>query len=158
MLNKREKTLKTTNLGVGYTSIMIIFALVCLVIFAVLSLKAASSDKALNERSGEYLKEYYIADNAAKQKLSELDELSYKARQSEFFAEAFQELAEGKPVELRTVRDGCSAEYSVPINERQELSVSITFKTTSGYEINRWQCRTLSSENDDHLHVWDGTM
>ncbi len=158
MLNKREKTLKTTNLGVGYTSIMIIFALVCLVIFAVLSLKAALSDKALNERSGEYLKEYYIADNIAKQRLSELDELSYKARQSEFFAETFQELAEGKSVELRTVLDGCSAEYSVPINERQELSVSITFKTTGGYEINRWQCRTLSSENDDHLHVWDGNM
>ncbi len=158
MLNKREKTLKTANLGVGYTSIMIIFALVCLVIFAVLSLKAATSDTALNERSGQYLKEYYIADNAAKQKLSELDELSYKARESEFFAEAFQELADGKTAEIRTVRDGCSVEYSVPVNERQELSVSITFKASGGYEINRWQCRTLSSENDDHLHVWDGNM
>ncbi len=158
MLNKREKTLKTANLGVGYTSIMIIFALVCLVIFAVLSLKAASSDEALNERSGEYLKEYYIADNIAKQKLCELDELSYKARETEFFTEAFQELAEDKSVEIRIVRDGCSADYSVPINERQELSVSVTFKASGEYEIDRWQCRTLFSEKDDHLHVWDGNM
>lgn len=157
-MNKQEKTLKIANLGVGYTSIMIIFALVCLVIFAVLSLKAASSDMALNERSGEYLKEYYKADDIAKQNLCELDELSYKARESGFFAETFQELADGKPVLIRIVRDGCSADYSVPINERQELSVSITFKASGGYEINRWQCRTLSSANDDHLHVWDGTM
>lgn len=157
-MNKQEKTLNIANLGVGYTSIMIIFALVCLVIFAVLSLKAASSDMALNERSGEYLKEYYKADNIAKQNLCELDEIAFKAVESGFFAETFQELTEGKPVSVRAVRNGCSADFSVPINERQELFVSITFNASGEYEINRWQSRTLSSANDEHLNVWDGNM
>lgn len=158
VLNRQEKSLKIANAGVGYTSIMIIFALVCLVIFAVLSLKAASSDKALNERSGEYLKEYYTADNIAKQKLCELDEIAYKAGKSGFLAETFQELAEGKDVSIKMIQNGCVADYSVPINERQELSVSVTFRLSGEYEITRWQCRTLSSANDDHLNVWDGTM
>lgn len=157
-MNKQEKSLKTANLGVGYTSIMIIFALVCLVIFAVLSLKAASSDKALNERSGEFLKEYYTADNAAKQKLCELDEIAFNARESEFFAETFQESAEGKDVSIRMIQNGCIADYTVPVNERQELAVSIVFRRSGGFEITRWQCRTLSSTNDEHLNVWDGNM
>lgn len=157
-LDKQSKNLRVNNLGVGYTSIMIIFALVCLVIFAVLSLKAAYSDELLNKRSGEYLQEYYAADNTAKQRLSELDALAFKAGSSEFFEETFAELTEGKGYTVRTVRGGCTVDYSVPINERQELKVSVTFKSSGQYEINRWQSATVSSENDDHLNVWDGNQ
>ncbi len=157
-MNKQNKSLKIANLGIGYTSIMIIFALVCLVIFAVLSLKAAASDESLNKRSGEYLKEYYAADNSAKQKLCELDELAFKAESSEFFSESFQELAEEKGYSVRMAREGCSVDYSVPINERQEIAVSVIFKATGEYEITLWKSRTISLENDDHLNVWDGKI
>ncbi len=157
-MDKQNKSLKIANLGVGYTSIMIIFALVCLVIFAVLSLKAAASDESLNKRSGEYLKEYYAADNSAKQKLCELDELAFRARSSEFFEDTFRELAENNDYTTRIVRDGCAVDYSVPINERQELMVSVIFETTGEYKIIRWQCRTSSSDKDDHLNVWDGNQ
>ncbi len=155
-MNKPKKSLKIANLGIGYTSIMIIFALVCLVIFAVLSLKAAASDEALNKRSGEYLREYYNADSLAKQDLAELDELAFTAINSEFFAETFRELAEDKGFTVRMAREGCAVDYSVPINERQELAVSVVFKASGGYEIDRWMSRTISSESDDHLNVWDG--
>lgn len=157
-MNNRKKSLKIANLGIGYTSIMIIFALVCLVIFAVLSLKAAASDEALNERSGEYLREYYNADSIAKQELSELDELAFAAASSEFFAETFRDLAEDKGYSVRMAREGCAVDYSVPINERQEIAVSVIFKASGEYEITLWKSGTISTEKDDHLNVWDGKI
>ncbi len=157
-MNNPKKSLKIANLGIGYTSIMIIFALVCLVIFAVLSLKAAASDEALNKRSGEYLREYYNADSIAKQELSDLDELAFTAASSEFFAETFRNLAEDKGYSVRMAREGCAVDYSVPINERQEIAVSVTFKASGEYEITLWKSGTISSEKDDHLNVWDGKI
>ena len=57
-MNKKDR-LNTSGLGVGYVSVMIIFAVICLTIFAVLSFSAASSSDGFNERSGDYLKQYY---------------------------------------------------------------------------------------------------
>ena len=73
MMNKSEKS-RSTGMGVGYVSVMLIFAVICLTIFAVLSFKAALSNKTLNERSGDFLKQYYLADTAAKETLAEIND------------------------------------------------------------------------------------
>ena len=60
-------------------------------------------------------------------------------------------------ITARAVNGGYSAGYSVKINDRQELYVAVTFKESGGYEITRWQSKTLSEEEDDsHINVWDG--
>lgn len=155
-MRKRQGS-QGVGMGVGYVSVMLIFAVICLTIFAVLSFKAANSTDKFNERSGEFLRQYYAADTAAKETLSKLNDCAFNARAGLFFEEAFEEYAsEVEGVSLKQTADGFSASYYVAINERQELAVSVMFDN-NGYTIERWQSRSIFEENSgSHLGVWDG--
>ncbi len=147
-----------SGMGVGYVSVMIIFVTVCLTLFAVLSLRAASSNDAFNERSGEYLKLYYAADNKANHILAELDNAAKTASESDFFEDEF-EAVKVDGAEIRRVRGGCEAKIIVKIDERRELIVEAVFSPDGSYKITRRQSN-ISSINMDNSHesLWDGTF
>ena len=158
-MRKTENSRKIA-MGVGYVSVMLIFAVICLTIFAVLSFKAAISTDTFNERSGDFLKQYYAADSQAKETLSKLNDCMLEARGSMFFDEDFQEGAKAiEGVTVSQTPQGFAAKYIVPINDRQELAVSILFDNNGKYKIEQWQSRDMSVETSDpHLGVWDGTF
>lgn len=158
-MNKEEKTRKIA-LGVGYVSVMLIFAVICLTIFAVLSFKAAMSTDSFNDRSGDFLRQYYAADTQAKQTLSKLNDSMQASRGSMFLEEEFQAAAsELDGVTVMQTADGFSASYDVPINDRQVLAVAIHFDNNGEYLIEQWQNRDVSGEPEEsHLNVWDGTF
>lgn len=156
-----DKKNKLHGMGVGYVSVMLIFAVICLTVFAVMSFRAASANDGFNVRSGDYLKEYYAADSAAKSRLAELDGIAKSAAESGFFEEEFEAAAETiEGVTLTRIANGYSANWAVKINDRQELAVSVEFTSDGGCEITRWQSRTVSTEDssDSHLGVWDGSF
>lgn len=158
-MNREEKTRKIA-MGVGYVSVMLIFAVICLTIFAVLSFKAAMSTDSFNDRSGEFLKQYYAADSKAKLTLSKLNDSMQAARSSMFFEEEFQASAsELDGVTVKQTAAGFSASYVVPINDRQLLAVAIHFDNNGKYTIEQWQSCEISGEtSDSHQNVWDGTF
>lgn len=157
--NKTERSRKIA-LGVGYVSVMLIFAVICLTIFAVMSFKAAMSTDSFNDRSGDFLRQYYAADTKAKETLSKLNDSMQAARGSMFFEEEFQASAgELDGVTIKQTADGFSASYDVPINDRQVLAVNIHFDNNGKYSIDQWQNRDVSGEPaESHLNVWDGTF
>lgn len=148
------------GMGVGYVSVMLVFAVICLTIFAVLSFKAAMSTDSFNERSGEFMRQYYAADSAAKKKLSELNDCAFDARNSGFFEDVFAESAGNiEGVTVRSVQGGFSASFSVAINEQQELLVKVFFDIDGYYSIEQWRSSNNYEENSDsHIGVWDGTF
>lgn len=155
-----NKKVKTQGAGVGYVSVMLIFAVICLTIFAVLSLKAALSDESINERSGEFLKQYYAADTMAKEKLSELNDFAFELKNSDFFEDEFEEKTKSiDGVVARRSPDGISVSFSVEINERQELAVNVVFDDNGKYTVNKWQSRTVAiDDSNSHINVWDGNF
>lgn len=156
-----DKKNKLHGMGVGYVSVMLIFAVICLTVFAVMSFRAASANDGFNVRSGDHLREYYAADSAAKSRLAELDGIAKNAAESGFFEDEFEAAAETiEGVTLNRITNGYSANWSVKINDRQELVVSVEFTSDGGCEITRWQSRTVSTEDssDSHLGVWDGSF
>lgn len=147
------------GIGTGYVTIMLIFAIICLTIFAVLSFQAAYADERLSERTQEYTRQYYAADASAKELLAALDEIANEARESGFFAEYFA----GECADIAEMYDalgGVRAEYSCKINERQSISVSVFFyeNMDKGFEIERWQTISTGEDSDGTLGVWDGTF
>ena len=147
------------GMGVGYVSVMLIFALICLTIFAVLSFKAAISTDSFNDRSGEFMRQYYAADTSAKKTLSKLNDCAFNAKASGFFEDAFTESAGNiEGVSVRPTPGGLFVSYSVAINEHQELLVNVVFDESGKYSIKQWKSRNIYEENsDDHLGVWDGS-
>lgn len=158
-MNREEKTRKIA-LGVGYVSVMLIFAVICLTIFAVMSFKAAMSTDTFNERSGEFLQQYYAADAKAKETLSKLNDGMQAARGSMFFEEEFEEAAKALDgVSVKQSPNGFSASYEVPINDRQVLAVDIRFDNDGKYTIEQWQSRVVGfDDTESHLGVWDGNF
>ena len=174
-MNKKDR-LNTSGLGVGYVSVMIIFAVICLTIFAVLSFSAASSSDGFNARSGDYLQQYYTADSDAKWRLAVLDGIAKDAAETGFFEDEFEyqfnaaaetgysgdsfevkaDFFDG--IALKRIINGFSAVWTEKINDRQELAVEVSFTSDGGCEITRWQSRTISGESSEsHLGVWDGS-
>lgn len=158
-MNKKRSIFGGT-VGVGYISIMLIFTVICLTILAVLSFQAVYSNDRVSELSEQFTQQYYDADMAAKKTLAQLDNTALEALDGFSFEESFvNSAAELDGVQTAVVPGGVWVDYSVGINERQVLSVSVMFYSgpaDSRYDILRWQSSTEDIEQDSHPSVWDG--
>ncbi len=156
-MDKRNKQ-GFKGIGIGYVSIMMVFAVICLTILAVLSFQAADSSNILTERNSQFTHEYYVADTKAKEILMQLDNAALEASDSGFFDDTFTELAQSiEGVSVSPTAGGFSARYSVQLNERLSLSVNVRFSDllSNRFEILEW--KTISADsNSSGLNVWDG--
>lgn len=122
--------------AVGGSSLLVIFAVLALTVFALLSLSTVQADGRLGERAAQAVTGYYEADCQAETILARL-------RQGEL------------PREV-ALRDGVYS-YSCPISDAQALEVEVRLDGTE-YAILRWQAvSTAQWQPDDTLDVWDGT-
>ena len=137
---RNKDTSQKVGMGVGYVSVMLVFAVICLTIFAVLSFKAAISTDSFNDRSGEFMRQYYAADSSAKRILSQLNDCAFRAKESGFFEEAFMSGAQSiEGISVRPMQSGLSVSYSVAINEQQKLLVNVVFDFNGEYRIEQWK-------------------
>ena len=122
--------------AVGASSLLVIFAVLCLTVFALLSIATVRADGRLGDNAARAVSDYYAADCQAEQLLAQL---------------RAGELPEGV-----TEENGIYT-YTCPISDTQVLAVQVALDGNS-YRILRWQA--LSSvrwEADDRIPVWDGT-
>ncbi len=118
------------NLNIGTSSLLLIFIVLSLVSFAVLSLSSALTDKRLTQSNLLRTNMYYEACNQAEQKLKELDE-QYLTDYSENGA----------------IPENIS-EMTFPISEGQELYVRIVAhepdENGSMVEVVKWKVENIS--------------
>ncbi len=155
--------LKISNLSVGYITVIMVFAVICLTILAVLSFQTASSGNALTERNAEFNAQYYAADTKAKQTLMRLDNAAVTAAESGFFEDTFPSIAaEIEGVTVSPAMGGATVKFGTELNGRLTLSVSVKFfasprENGSRYEITEW--KTVSAaDTDSGLDIWDGNF
>ena len=119
-MNKREKRSGFSFPVVGGTSLLVMFAVLCLITFAVLSLSTVKAGDRLGEASAEAVMEYYAADYEAERILAQLRSGI---------------LPEG------VVFEGDVYGYSCPVSENQRLQVSVQ-KVGEDWKILRWMVVT----------------
>lgn len=112
-MNKAKKQLPFLNIGTS--SLLVVFLVLCLVIFAVLTLTSAQSDYRFAKRLAERRTAYYQACNQAEKTIAALD-------------------ADG-------TLQGLSEDYhlEVPISDRQVLSVTLRPDGADGFVIGTWE-------------------
>lgn len=130
---------------IGASSLLAAFAVLCLVVFALLALSTVRADERLADASLQAAEGYYAADCAAQEVLARL--------------------RNGEEPEGVTFSGGGGsflyADYAVPISDNQELQVSVILKTSAdrGYTVLRWQAvSTRDWVGDDDLDLWDGWL
>lgn len=119
---------------VGGTSLLLIFSVLCLTVFAVLSLSTAKAGDQLSLSSERSVKEYYAAD-------AEAEEILAMLRRGDY-VEGVEE-------------EDSVYSYSCPVNERTMLFVQVRIDGTE-YEILRWQTGIEESMIEENWTVWDG--
>ncbi len=121
----------------GGTSLLVVFAVLCLTVFALLSLATVQADVRLGDASAKAVSAYYAADCEAQEILARL--LTGEIPEDVSF-------------------EGNTFFYSCFISERQKLDVEVLVEGDS-YTILRWQAvPAVAWEADDSLIVWDGGM
>lgn len=125
----------------GGVSLLVVFAVLCLTVFALLSLTTVQADVRLADASAQAAADYYAADLEAQTILARL-------RNGE------------RPEGVTFTGSGLlRAEYTCRISDTQELQVSVILQGISGreYVIERWQAVPSAEwESDESLDLWNG--
>ena len=121
--------------AVGASALLVIFAVLCLTLFALLSIATVRADGRLAEQTRAAVTGYYAADCRAEAVLAQL---------------RAGEMPDGVTRQDNVYTDSC------PISQTQALMVQVKMQGTS-YEILRWQAvSTVDWQADDRLPVWTG--
>ena len=166
MTGQKQKRPGGTGLGVGASSILVIFVLLCLVTFAALSLVSARADWNLSRKAADHTLEYHTASNAAEETLAGADALLAdcwrlaKGDESDYLARARAALA--GLGEVAQDGDGLRFSFSVQVNEGQSLACELRVQPPrpekgTFYEIVRWQVESAGEwQPDEGLPVYGG--
>lgn len=132
-MNKQEQRVSAPV--VGGSSLLVIFAVLCLTVFSLLGLSTVQADGRLSDISARAVSDYYVADCRAEEILAQL-------RRGEI------------PVGVEE-QEGIYS-YACRISDTGELQVEVQLYGED-YEILRWQAvSTVEWTANDDLSVWDG--
>ena len=131
---------KITSTNIGSLSLVMVFSVLILTVFAILSFVTAKNDYELAKKFASSAENYYIAD--------------YKA------SEALEEIAKGKEPACEDISEYIINDnvfsFSVPIDEHQLLKVSAKV-TESKFNILSWKAESISPQIfDESIPVWTG--
>ena len=123
--------------AVGGSSLLVIFAVLCLTIFSLLTLSTVQADNRMAEASYRAVQGYYEADAKA-------EEILAKLRQGN--------------LPENVTKEGNLYSYTCPVSGLQALEVEVQIAEDS-YKVLRWQVvSTTDWEADDSMDLWDGSM
>lgn len=120
----------------GAVSLVMIFCILCLVIFSVLTLVTADRERRLSEMTARNAAEYYRADYDA--------------------TVIVAALRSGTNLDAEIYWDGDTASFLLPVGDSLGLDVAVSVHGGT-YEILRWRTvYTGSWEPDQFLDLWEG--
>ena len=125
---------------VGGSSLLVIFAVLCLTVFALLGLSTVQAGGRLSEASAQAVADYYAADTQAE--------------------EIFAQLRSG---ELPEGVEPCSClgeeGYTYTISDTRQLAVEV-HNQLDGWSVVRWQAESVEEYNEESgaLNLWDGML
>jgi len=135
--------------GIGSASIVLVFAVLCLTIFTVVSLLSALTEESLIEAEVQMVQAFYAADTMAERILAEMlasDIVPGEIMGIEINAEWDWDL-------LAEI-----VSFASPVSEEKELYVVVAIGLDS-YEILSWKMYDAGEwEADDRLNVWQGSF
>lgn len=132
-MSKRGKGITLT----GGSSLLVIFAVLCLTVFALLTLSTVKADQRLADAAVQAVEAYYRADCAAEEILAKLREGS---------------------VPESVVAEENRYAYTCPVSDTQSLQVIVEIEGTN-YRIEQWKViSTTEWSPEEYIEVWSPEM
>ena len=135
--------------ALGGSSLLVVFAVLALTVFALLSLSTVRADVRLGDAAAKAVSGYYEADCKAQEILARLrngEKVPGEVELALFIAE-------------RVDSGETYYKYAVPISDTQELQVELSRSPDGTWTVLRWQSvPTGDWTYDDSLGLWDGDL
>ena len=131
--------------GIGSASLILIFSVLCLTVFSLLTLAMANREKALSEKLKSSVESYYSADSAA-------TEIAAALRQSAANGQTPSEI-DGVAIES----DGTGKyTYSCPMDGRRSIFVELKIENGEIKILSWYETNIVNWTPDENLNVWIG--
>ena len=173
-MRKQSEKAPAPFFNIGASSLLVIFLILCLVTFAILTLTSAKSDADFAEKLAHHKTNYYAACNTAESTLDEIDAVLADAWQlsdtdtsknstSSDTAAVFTEIEtqltalnsrEQLQLSMNFTQSEPTVSYAVAIDDKQNLCVTLTLaaapaKGEAYYRISQWQVQSSGEWNGD---------
>lgn len=164
-MRKQSEKAPAPFFNIGASSLLVIFLILCLVTFAILTLTSAKSDADFAEKLAHHKMNYYAACNTAESTLDKIDAVLADAWQlsdtdtAAVFTEIETQLtALDSREQLQLSMDFTQSEptisYAVAIDDKQNLCVTLTLTTAPAkgeayYRISQWQVQSSGEWKGD---------
>ena len=167
MIKFKEK--KTEGgIQIGTSSLVVIFVILALTVFAVLSLTRVLADDRLSDRSADWVAAYYEADCKAEEILKSINEAVEGDKANAALGGTLSSKGD-LASELSRITGGDYDEaagivsFTVPINDTISLEVETLISSTPKdgryYTVTKWNEIFVGEyEIDQSMPVWDGTF
>ena len=139
---------RTRGIGVGTISLVMIFAVLCLTVFAMLTLSTANAEKILADRTSLFVKGYYEADSRA----TEIRAAILESYSRGLFPESIYDVY----IAYEPSDAGTLVFYTCGISEVQELVVTLKLEENKDTVLEWRAGYSQDWAADDSVNVWDG--
>lgn len=156
---------KMFGLGVGTTSVLMIFIVLCLTILGTLLYMITKSDMTITEKKANYSVKYQMAENVAVETLSSIDECLYELTYNRIKFGDSRECSDvlSKIKNVFIDYDNKTILYKVGLSDNMYFDVKLRVNTNTdgyvlkknSYTIIKWKIDSKDLDlNKDNLNVW----
>ena len=119
------KKKKTFHIGTGITSLLMIFVILCLTTFGILSYTSANAEVALTKKNADYVEAYYNAYSKGSVVLADIDRIIFDIPQQEDINTYYQYVEEN----IQSLYfDGCVIEV---IRDSKDMLIEVSVDVTN---------------------------
>lgn len=144
--------------NIGSPSLILIFIVMCLITFGMLSLSTAKNEKNLAERNASAVTEYYRADGEGEAFYQMVLEKAEKAGEKSLDSQERKQFLVQELGESYHPYDG-TVTTEIPMDRSQALFVELVLQPEKLYDIRISKWKVIQTENyevDDSMPVWTG--
>lgn len=171
---KKDKE-QSSFVNIGSSSLLIVFVILCLATFAILSISSAKSDFSLSEKLAKHKGQYYEASSKAEEVLEEIDTAladtasknnssnsSGDFMKSPYINAVIKKLNDTQisdtTVSCKKTDKNLKVLYQIPLDDKQVLDIELIVtdytKNETYYTIQKWQVISTDTwESDDTLNL-----
>lgn len=144
--------------GAGLSTLLLVFVMLCLIVFSVLSLSTARADLEMSQKVADRTKAYYQAQGRASERLKAIDAVLARQynetdKKASYLQGAQTALQQDLTVTEMENGQGLLCVYTEPINETQQLRVELQItepeKEEAYVQILSWEAEQIEDWNGD---------
>ncbi len=150
MANER----KTAGVNIGGASIIMVFSVLCLTIFSVLTLVSANAESSLANKSVKVVTDFYKADELATEKLASVYQIVDEQSSLQNAKVNIEKIS--KDILVDEKNNILYISYFETIDDSQQLAVALRVDGKKVYIVN-WKVENTGEwEPDNSLELWQG--